>query len=99
MVIKSPLSKINLLLMTSSDSSSHFANSWIILIDPGMVFLFIASVESRRMSAGSSLHLIFGKGEGHFRYIARIVAVVFLFPDSNGKILFKYSGDGILYSH
>ena len=38
-------------------------------MDLDIVPLFIARIESGRISAGSSLHLISDKGDGHFRYI------------------------------
>ena len=55
--------------MTLSNSFNRSANSWTISIDPSIVLLFIARVGNEKILAISSLYLISGKGEGHFRYI------------------------------
>ncbi len=83
--------------MTLSNISSHFTNSWTILIDLGMVSSFIAKVKSGKIFTFSSLYLISGKGKGYFQYI-KMLQSFFHFRIAVAKYCFKYSGEGILYS-
>lgn len=54
--------------MTLSYNSSRFTNFWTILIDPGIIPLFITRVGNRKFSAISSLYQVFDKGKSHLYY-------------------------------
>lgn len=63
------LSKIGLFIIILSNSFSHCANSWTILIGISIIFSFIAKVESRKISVFLSLYLISGKSKSHLWFI------------------------------
>lgn len=63
---------------------------------PNIMSLFIAKVENKKISASLSSYLISNRGNSHFKYIKMLQSFFFILHSSN-KILFKYSGNNILY--